>query len=421
MPFFLINFRHSKIETASIEKNNLILFSGGENASVLTLSGEGEAKITVKNISGWVSVPNTVELSSSSKEVPISIEVPYDVASGEYFGSIVITTKENTVELPLTLVINNPPILNSVSLSSDIVKIGEYITFTTNATDRDGDDLTIFVCGDPACDEEWYHEAETYCSVHISDDEPVGEKEYYIKVCDHIFCSSIKSGTFTVTLCVNGETKSCTDEHGCDGIQTCDDEEWGSCVSVQNWCDEDCDGEPETCKSEDCKICPLGYIYVAYNSICYPCRNLAYNLIEDVIGNGAPHSDVELKLWTDDDIDFVASYVEENYEDLTSYHWEEIKAAWINIGVPESAFPNPFGSWTSDNFDILDAIGSYVCVCTKTHSCYCDELIGEQPVNNGCIDNIDSGCEDETEECGDGICPEKLEPMVEDTLESFGV
>lgn len=46
--FFFVISKNSKIKTASIQENNFILSQGGKNSSVLMLSGEGEAKITVK-------------------------------------------------------------------------------------------------------------------------------------------------------------------------------------------------------------------------------------------------------------------------------------------------------------------------------------------------------------------------------------
>lgn len=222
-----------------------------------------------------------------------------------------------------------------------------------------------------------------------------------------------------VTSCLRGDTKACNDQHGCSGVQLCLNGTWDQCISNQNWCDEDCDGVNETCKDGDCNRCQ-GHIYYAFNYVCAPCRYLAYNLVEDVVGTGAPHSSVKLELWTDQVDSFINPYVEKLYSNYTSDHWAEIKTEWKNKGIPESAFPHKLSSWVSDNVDILNAVSHYICVCDPRNSCYCDELAGRQPKNNGCIDT-NPGCGHETEQCGTTVCTEEQQIDVENALVNLGI
>jgi hypothetical protein len=312
----------SKIDTAYLERENLLLVIGNNETITLSLSGKGEATISVNGVYELVQAPQKIQLSSSIKDIPILIQIPENFNSKKYSGSIVVEAGRNHKELPISI---------------DVVS------------------------------------------------------------------------------CMNGEEKKCEDEHGCLGTQTCYNYSWDSCKPSQNWCDEDCNGINETCKSESCKICPKGYIYFAYNYECLSCRYLAYNLIEDVIGDGTPYYGVELRLWTDDNSSFVEQYVKKLYEDYPSYHWSEIKNEWIIEGINSSQFPNPFASWKSSKIDILNSTSDYICVCSAHYSCYCDQLIGRQPENNGCIDT-NPGCQHETEQCGTGFCQEEMQLDVEDAL-----
>lgn len=553
------------IRIAELDDDTFVFSQGESGSYALRLSGAGEASISVEGASQWISVADNVVLSPTVEEIPIAVQIPEDADSGNYRGNIVVSLDGRSVDIPFTILVNSLPTYTSLQISKETVGPGDTIEFASDATDKDGDELTFYVCKDDDCVQEWCSEEGVSCTATISQDENPGDHEYVVKVCDHLRCTVLESGYFSVVglgcdegairsctdsdgctgnqtctndewgecvagpcgceegdtkgcydddgcnglrnctdgiwgecvaepcrcqegdtevcegvygcegiktcqnemwgqcivdscVCADGYTKSCDAEGGCPGIRTCvnglwgecvaepciceegesgicDDEngcegtrdcvdgDWTECVPVQNWCDEDCDGTEETCKNSACTICQ-SHIYIAYNRDCTPCKALAYNIIEDIIGTGAPYaeSNVELQLWTDDDnTAFIDPYVAEYTSARPSQDWFHIKSEWMGRDVPFGSFPNPYGTWISDNSDILDATSSYVCVCSASYECYCDELAGRQPMNNGCVDGV-GGCLNETIDCGDGTdCDEESELMVEEVLIYFGL
>lgn len=55
--------------------------------------------------------------------------------------------------------------------------------------------------------------------------------------------------------CDEGDKDNCTANNTCAGERTCTGGSWGNCVAIQNFCDTDCNGTPDTCISGSCPQC----------------------------------------------------------------------------------------------------------------------------------------------------------------------
>ncbi len=62
------------------------------------------------------------------------------------------------------------------------------------------------------------------------------------------------SGTCPTCACYGNENQSCSTPNGCQGIRTCANGQFGTCKTIQNYCDADCDGTDE-CTDQECAAC----------------------------------------------------------------------------------------------------------------------------------------------------------------------
>jgi len=205
------------------------------------------------------------------------------------------------------------------------------------------------------------------------------------------YCDLDCDGTQECTLedcpvcsCTGAESHSCTTANGCNGVQVCDHGEYLPCSSVQNYCDANCDGTPE-CTDQECTECGCIESWV--------CSSYSYCL-----------SGIQTRTCTDQNSCGTTSHIPAMSKSCAS------GGAGGGGGGGSSAMPSGFGSciesWACSEYGPCTSDGLKYRTCTDQNSC---GTTNSQPLDldtcayrGSCSDKIMNG-DEQGIDCG-GSC-----------------
>jgi len=221
----------------------------------------------------------------------------------------------------------------------------------------------------------------------------------------------------SVGACSGGDKRSCTTVNGCEGEEECYNGYWGACVATESFCDTDCDGSQE-CTQGSCAQCECTGIETQSCLTILGCQG------EQTCTNGYFGQCVSIENFCDLDCDSIQECTQQACPQC-SCNGTQTQGCITSNGCAGEQYcvDGVFGSCQPiQNFCDLDCDGSQECTdqscqpcsCTGSESQSCltsNNCQGTQTCDHGefgsCVatqNYCDLNC-DGTSECTDLTCP----------------